>query len=125
MPSSTTDLSVADSETTETTALVFTADTINGDGTASYDVTGTAEQDEGDGFFSNLSTALIWFAVIIVALLSACGIHHVVTIECVKKGLKILFSCNQIPKRKSAYNRVSSTVPVTPTANETAANSMA
>uniref|UniRef100_A0A182M1Z2 VWFC domain-containing protein n=1 Tax=Anopheles culicifacies TaxID=139723 RepID=A0A182M1Z2_9DIPT len=124
MPTNTTELSGPDGKTTEATAVVanFTSDTVNEDGAAADDVIGTEQPDLDDGFFSNLFTALLWAAVIILSVLFSYAIYHVITIECVKK---LLFSCNQIPQRKSAYNRVSSTVPVTTPANAPAANSMA
>uniref|UniRef100_A0A182WR47 VWFC domain-containing protein n=2 Tax=Anopheles minimus TaxID=112268 RepID=A0A182WR47_9DIPT len=125
VPSNTTDLSGPDGKTTETTAVVanFTSDAVIEDGVAAKNVTGMHGQpDVDDGFFSNPWKPLFWGAVILLFLLFSYAIYHLVTVECVKK---LLFSCNQIPQRKSAYNRVSSTVPVTLPANAPTANSMA
>uniref|UniRef100_A0A182YAT2 Uncharacterized protein n=1 Tax=Anopheles stephensi TaxID=30069 RepID=A0A182YAT2_ANOST len=91
----------------------------------------TGKERTDDGFFSNLPTLGFIIFVIIVGL-SIFIIYSLVSIESVKKGLQMWFSCNEIPQRKSAYNRVSSVVvpvppssPPSPPANGTTANSMA
>ncbi|XP_049289785.1 uncharacterized protein LOC125767345 isoform X1 [Anopheles funestus] len=119
----TTDPTTPDDKTTETTALV--ANFTSADGATTHDIASKGELDADEGLFNRLPN-FVWFLVIILAILSASIIlFRMVTVECLKKGLKMLFTCNQIPQRKSAYNRVSSTVPVTAPANGTAANSMA
>ncbi|XP_052890269.1 cysteine-rich motor neuron 1 protein isoform X1 [Anopheles moucheti] len=115
------DRTMPDNKPTETTALV--ANYTSGD----VATTNTSEAGPAadDGFFNSLPT-IIWLAIVIITILATPIIYSWMTKECVKEGLKMLFTCNQISQRKSAYNRVSSTVPVAPPANGTAAaNSMA
>ncbi|XP_050080657.1 uncharacterized protein LOC126568253 [Anopheles maculipalpis] len=117
-------------KTTETPALKanFTS--------GSVEQPDTDEQEEhngrdGDAWLSNWITWVVVafgsFIVLgsILIYVSGSAERSGVSIEKIKKGLQMLFSCNEIPQRKSAYNRVSSTGPATPPATETTANSVA
>uniref|UniRef100_A0A182S5S0 VWFC domain-containing protein n=1 Tax=Anopheles maculatus TaxID=74869 RepID=A0A182S5S0_9DIPT len=113
-------------KTTETPALManYTSSTMD-ETDELFDAGKDQNAGAEDGFFSNLTTLGCIIFVIVVAL-SISFIYSLVSIESVKK-VAMWFSCNEIPQRKSAYNRVSSTVvPVTPPPpNGTTANSMA
>ncbi|XP_053668109.1 kielin/chordin-like protein [Anopheles marshallii] len=121
-PTNTTDRTMPDYKTTETTALV--ANFTSADVATTNDIASEAGHDADEGFFNSIPI-FFWFAIVVLTAVATPLIYRTMTRECVKTGLKMLFTCNQISQRKSAYNRVSNTVPVAPPANGTAANSMA
>uniref|UniRef100_A0A182N3U3 VWFC domain-containing protein n=1 Tax=Anopheles dirus TaxID=7168 RepID=A0A182N3U3_9DIPT len=92
------------------------ADTIAPDETTKEASTVNNRRSE-EGFFGTLSGLMTLVLVLVVILVAAFVAHLTLTMECVKKALKMLFSCNQISQSKSAYNRVASTVPVTVATN--------
>lgn len=67
--------------------------------------------DRKDGWFNDLRIVLLLAGAVLLLLVIVTLLYRQVTIESVKKWLKLLFRCNQLPQRKTAYNRVSSTAP--------------
>uniref|UniRef100_A0A182PVA9 VWFC domain-containing protein n=1 Tax=Anopheles epiroticus TaxID=199890 RepID=A0A182PVA9_9DIPT len=80
--------------------------------------TGKATDGDSGGYVDDLTKVLLGVIVVVFLVLLLTFIFWLVPIERVGKWLKVLFRCNKLSQRKSAYNRVSSTVPppVTPTA---------